>query len=45
MKIATEVLEEVKIQFPETKGFINDRLEQEFRKEIVFVDEVIFLYF
>ena len=34
-KIATEVLEKVKNQFPETVTFINDCLEQECQKENV----------
>ena len=29
IRIATEILEEVKFQFPETVEFINDHLEQE----------------
>ena len=45
IKIATKVLEEVKAQFPETVEFINDRLEQEYRKENMSVDEVIFFTF
>ena len=42
IKIAIKVLGEVKIQFPETVEFINDRLEQECQKENMSVDEVIF---
>ena len=44
IKIAIKVLGEVKIQFPETVEFINDRLEQECQKENMSVDEVIFFY-
>ena len=44
IKIAIKVLGEVKIQFPETVEFINDRLEQEDQKENMSVDEVIFFY-
>ena len=45
INLATKVLEEVKIQFPETKEFINDHLEQGCRKENMSVDEVIFFTF
>ena len=44
IKIAIKILGEVKIQFPETVEFINDRLEQECQKENMSVDEVIFFY-
>ena len=44
IKIAIKVLGEVKIQFPETVEFINDRLEQDCQKENMSVDEVIFFY-
>ena len=44
IKIAIKVLDEVKAQFPETKEFIEDRLEQECSKENISVEEVIFLF-
>ena len=37
-----KVLEEVKEHFPETKEFIEDCIEQEYSKENISVDEVIF---
>ena len=42
--INEEVLNEVKAQFPETKEFIEKRLEQECSKENISVEEVIFLF-
>ena len=36
------VLEAVKTQFPETKQFIEDSIEQECQKEKISADEVIF---
>ena len=44
IRIATKVLEEVKTQFPETAEFIDDRLEQEYLKENMTAEEVIFLF-
>ena len=39
-----KVLEEIKNEFPETAEFIDDRLEQEFSKGNMTVEEVIFLF-
>ena len=39
-----KVLEEVKVQFQETKEFISVRIEQECSKENISVEEVIFLF-
>ena len=44
IRITTKVLDELKVQFPETKEFIEERLEQECLKENVSVEEVIFLF-
>ena len=44
IKIAMKVLEEIKNEFLETVKFIDDRLEQEFSKENMKVEEVIFLF-
>ena len=38
-----KVLNEVKVVFPQTKGFIDERLEQKCLKENLLVEEVIFL--
>ena len=43
-KIAMKVLCEIKEHFLETKEFINDCIEQERLKEIITVEEVIFLF-
>ena len=45
IKIATKVLEKVKIQFQETVKFINDCLGQKCQKQNMSVDEVIFFTF
>ena len=45
IRVALKVLGEVKVQFPETKQFIEDTIEQECFKERIDVDEVIFLQF
>ena len=42
LKLALKVLDEVKVQFPETKQFIEERIEQECLKENTSVEEVIF---
>ena len=39
-----KVLEEIKNEFPETAEFIDDRLEQEYSKENMTVEEVIFVF-
>ena len=44
LRIALKVLSEVKVQFLETKQFIEDAIEQECLKENISVDEVIFFY-
>ena len=43
-KITSEVLKEVTIEFPQFKEFIEQRLEQEYLKENISVEEVIFLF-
>ena len=43
-KIFLKVLSEVKVQFPETKEFIDERLEQKCLKENMSKEEVIFLF-
>ena len=40
--ITLKVLNEVKVQFPETKEFIEERLEQECLEENISAEEVIF---
>ena len=42
--MALKVLDEVKVQFPETKQFIEECIEQECLKENISVEEVIFFY-
>ena len=44
IRIAVKVLDEVKVQFPETKKFISERIEQECSKENIPVEELIFLF-
>ena len=44
LRIAVKVLDEVKVQFPETKKFISERIEQECSKENIPVEELIFLF-
>ena len=39
-----KVLGEVQVQFPETKEFIEERLEQERSKKYISVEEVIFIF-
>ena len=43
LKFALVVLDAVKSRFPETKEFIDDTLKDEYEKEKVTADEVIFL--
>ena len=43
-EITIEVLNEVAAELPETKEFIEERLEQKCLKENISVDEVIFLF-
>ena len=42
LRAALKVLCEVKVQFPETKQFIEEAMEQESFKENISADEVIF---
>ena len=42
--ITLEVLNEVKTEFPKTKEFIEERLEQKCLKENVSVEEVIYIF-
>ena len=44
LKITLEVLNEVTAEFPETKEFREERLEQKCLKENILVDEVTFLF-
>ena len=44
IKIATEVLYEVKTEFPQAAEFIDDLLQQECLKKNISVEEVIFLF-
>ena len=39
-----KVLEEIKNEFPETTEFIDDYLEQEYSKENMTGEEVVFLF-
>ena len=43
-QITLKVLNKVKVQFPETKEFTEDCLEQECLEENISVEEVIFLF-
>ena len=42
LRAALKVLSEVKVQFPETKQFIKEAMDQESLKENISADEVIF---
>ena len=42
--ITLKVLNEVKVHFPETKEFIEERLEQEYLEENISAEEVTFFY-
>ena len=44
LRTTLKVLNEVKVQFPETKEIIEVRLEQECLKENISVEEVVFLF-
>ena len=44
LRTALKVLNEVKVQFPETKEIIEARLEQECLKENISVEEGVFLF-
>ena len=44
LKITLKVLNDVKQEYPGTKRYIEDRLEEECSKENVSVDEVMFLF-
>ena len=43
LKFALVVLDALKSRFPETKEFIDDTLKDEYEKEKITADEVIFL--
>ena len=43
LKITQKVLNDVKEEYPATKKYIEDRLEEECSKENISVDEIIFL--
>ena len=44
LRITLKVLNNVKEDYPSTKKYIEDRLEEECSKENISVDEVIFLF-
>ena len=44
LPITLKVLHEVKVQIPQTKEFIEERLEHKCLKENISVEEVIFLF-
>ena len=44
LKITLKVLNDVKEEYPATKKYIEDRLEEDCSKENISVDEVIFLF-
>ena len=44
LRITLKVLDEVKVQFPETNQFIEECLEQQCLKGNISVEEVIFFY-
>ena len=44
LRTTLKVLNEVKVQFPETKEIIEVRLEQECLKDNISVEEVVFLF-
>ena len=43
LRIVLKVLGAVKDQYPDTKGFIEDSIQQECLQENMYVEEVIFL--
>ena len=43
LRVALKVLDAVKVHFPDTKQFIEDSIDQEYLKENISADEVIFL--
>ena len=43
LRVALKVLDTVKVHFPDTKQFIEDSIDQEYLKENISADEVIFL--
>ena len=43
LRVALKVLEEVTIEFPNTKQFVNDTMEAECQKEKITANDVIFL--
>ena len=43
LRAPLKVLEEVTVRFPNTKQFIDNIMEEEYQKEKISVDEVIFL--
>ena len=45
LKITLEVLNEVSVEFPETKQFLEEHLEQKCLKENISVEEVIYFLF
>ena len=45
LRVVLKVLDEVKVQFPETKQFIEECIEQECLKENTSAEELIFFNF
>ena len=45
LRVVVKVVNEVKVQFPQTKEFIEERLEQECSKENISAKKVIFLFY
>ena len=45
LRIAWKLLGAVKEKFPDTKQFIEDLIDEEYQKEKIYADEVIFLQF
>ena len=44
LRVALKVLDEGRVQFPDTKQFIEDSIKQECLKENISADEVIYFY-
>ena len=42
LRIVLKVLEDVTVKFPNTKQFTDDAIEEEYQKERITTDEVIF---
>ena len=44
IKVTLEMLQEVSAEFPETKKFIDQKLEEKFCKEKISIEEVIYFF-